>query len=181
MGNMMTNQCEDARPLIPSYLDGELSEAQAAPLRKHLLACQPCRASAQDEKSLKRWFVEPAQVPVPAGFASRVARRAFAGDLGADSGTLVPAAPPAGAIKNEPNGKLLHFVLQMTAVAAVLLVFLSVAIGNLRLPDGRDVRATNEQELSLDEALNELERLNREEPATGAPGSEAPTPEAAGR
>jgi anti-sigma factor RsiW len=42
-------ECHDARSLIQSYLDGELSQAQAAPLRTHLLDCQPCRAGAQDE------------------------------------------------------------------------------------------------------------------------------------
>jgi hypothetical protein len=29
--------------LDPGYLDGELNESAAAPLRKHLLDCQPCR------------------------------------------------------------------------------------------------------------------------------------------
>ena len=70
-------QCTDASRLISSYLDGELSEAQAAPLRKHLLACQRCRAEAQGEKNLKRWFVTADPVAVPEGFAARVARRAF--------------------------------------------------------------------------------------------------------
>ena len=44
-------------PSLPFLIRGamatrgfELSEAQAGPLRRHLLACQPCRASAQTEK-----------------------------------------------------------------------------------------------------------------------------------
>lgn len=164
MGETMTMQCDDARLLVPSYLDGELSEAQAAPLRKHLLDCQPCRASAQEAKNLKRWFVPGEEVAVPSGFASRVARRAFAGDPGwADNpDTLVPAAPPAG-----QEGRILPFVLRLTAVAAVFLALLSVGIGNLRLPDQRVIQATSEEELSLDEALGELELLNRvEEPSS---------------
>lgn len=162
----MTMQCNDARPLIPSYLDGELSEAQAAPLRKHLLDCQACRAWAQGEKNLKRWFVDDGQELVPAGFASRVARRAFAGDPG------LPVPVPAAADEVTDGGRILRFVLQVTAAAAVVLVLLSVAMGNLRLPEARDVRATNEQELSLDEALSELERLNhpaRAEDPAGRP------------
>ena len=53
----MTMTCNEALPLVWSYLDGELSEAQAAPLRKHLLECNGCRNSAQHGKTLKRWFV----------------------------------------------------------------------------------------------------------------------------
>src|SRR5687767_11962997 len=78
----MNAVCRDASALIPSYLDGELTEAQAAPLRKHLLSCQACRGSAQSEKNLKRWFVEAETPAVPKDFAARVARRAFAGDRG---------------------------------------------------------------------------------------------------
>lgn len=157
----MTFRCDDARPLIPSYLDGELSEAQAAPLRKHLLDCQPCRASAQGEKNLKRWFVPTEEVAVPAGFAARVARRAFAGDPGSAEfdDTLVPASPPEQA----ETGKLLTFVLRATAVAAVFLVLLSVGIGRLRLPDQNTISATNAEEVSLEQALDELERLNEDQ------------------
>jgi anti-sigma factor RsiW len=76
--------CQDALPLVPSYLDGELSQARAGLLRKHLLDCQACRASAQDSKSISRWFVQPARAEfaAPSGFAARVSRRAFAGDTG---------------------------------------------------------------------------------------------------
>ena len=67
--------CTDAKPLIPSYLDGELTEPQAGPLRQHLLDCADCRARTQSEKALTGWFVEGPPVEVPAGFATRVARR----------------------------------------------------------------------------------------------------------
>ena len=52
--------CNDAHTLIGPYLDGELSETQAAPLRRHLLACVGCRTGVQEHKDLQRWFVEPA-------------------------------------------------------------------------------------------------------------------------
>ena len=87
MEHAMKPTCDDARALVPSYLDGELSEAQASPLRAHLLDCPACRGVAKEGKALRRWFeFEPAPVSVPAGFAARVARRAFAGD----PGLLVP-------------------------------------------------------------------------------------------
>jgi anti-sigma factor RsiW len=122
---MMTT-CDDARALVPSYLDGELSEAQASPLRAHLLDCRACREVAKEGKALQRWFAfEPAAVPVPAGFAARVARRALAGD----PGLLVPEPPAV-----RTRGTLLPFLLLATAVAAALLLVLAVAIRNESLP-----------------------------------------------
>ncbi|TAJ16410.1 MAG: zf-HC2 domain-containing protein, partial [Planctomycetota bacterium] len=64
--------CAAALELVPGYLDEELSEEQAAPLRRHLLACHACREHAQAERALHRWFVPSAPVAVPEGFAARV-------------------------------------------------------------------------------------------------------------
>ena len=120
--------CDDARPLVPSYLDGELTEVQASPLRVHLLDCPACREVAKEGKSLQRWFeFEPAPVEVPAGFAARVARRAFAGD----PGLLVPEPPPR---TPRPRRTLLPFLLVASALAAALLFVLAVAIQRESLP-----------------------------------------------
>src|SRR5260221_648219 len=62
-------ECQNSRSMIPSYLDGELTEAQAGPLRQHLLGCQACRGSAQDLKNVKRWFLRSATAAGPKGFA----------------------------------------------------------------------------------------------------------------
>ena len=72
----MSIACQNAQSLVPSYTDGELSEEQAAPLRRHLLECLACREVAQGEQALKRWFVpaEDALAVAPQGFAARVAR-----------------------------------------------------------------------------------------------------------
>jgi anti-sigma factor RsiW len=128
--------CEDALVLVPSYLDGELSEAQASPLRAHLLDCPACREEAKQGKTLKRWF-EPrsAAVPVPAGFAARVARRAFAGD----QGLIVPEPPPS--IGARPRRSLLPFLLVATAAAAALLLCLAVAIQRENLPRSNQLDA----------------------------------------
>ena len=71
-------ECIEARPLIPSYLDGELSEAQARPLRKHLLDCPECRSGAQGEKNLKRWFVQEEPVAPNGALGLQAQRPALA-------------------------------------------------------------------------------------------------------
>jgi anti-sigma factor RsiW len=151
----MDIQCNDAAPLVSAYLDGELSEAQASPLRKHLLGCVTCRGSAQDLKNLRRWFVAPAAPAgngeVPSGFAARVARRAFAGDTG------VPA-PPAAA---EPSAReLLPFVRELTALAAAVLLMLAIGLELGERPAGQPLKA--DEVPTLEEIEDELERLNAE-------------------
>lgn len=153
------NACTDSRPLIMSYLDGELSEAQAAPLRKHLLECQPCRASAQDQKNLTRWLsiakeVE-APVHVPRDFAARVARRAFQGDRGA----LTVEAPMA-VLPHRRDERSFRFVLALTAAAAAIVLFFAVAIRQMTLPTSSRMMAADENVLPLDKTIQELDRLN---------------------
>jgi hypothetical protein len=157
----VTYQCTDALALVPSYLDGELSEAQAAPLREHLLGCQPCRGSAQDLKGLKRWFVGPAEEAslVPTGFAARVARRAFAGDTG-EADAPLPAAAVA------PS---LGFVRELTGIAAAVLVALAIGLRMQDRPAGERLQA--DQRLSFPEVQEQLERLNREDAAAAVKGA----------
>lgn len=129
----MNLTCDTARPLVPSYVDGELSELSASPLRAHLLACPACRESAKEGRNLKRWFAAPPEaVPVPTGFAARVARRALAGD----PGLLVPEPPPI-----QRSRPILPVLLVATAAAAVLLFVLALAIQRESLPSGDGLRA----------------------------------------
>ncbi len=152
-------ECNNARHLIPSYLDGELSEAQAGPLRKHLLDCQPCRGTVQGEKNLKRWFVEPEPVAIPRDFSARVARRAFAGDTGEGYVTA-----PAASLRLVPNDDAtLRFVLRVTAVAAAILIFLSLALSRVHLPGESRLMADDHPEVSLERALIELDQLEKAE------------------
>jgi hypothetical protein len=117
--------CKECFALIPGFLDGELTEAQAAPLRRHLMDCPDCRKAASGEKAFKRWFdFEEPQVEVPPGFAARVARRAFAGDTG------------EGPVVTEREAPILNFVLRVTAVAAGLLLVLSAWMRSVQVPDG---------------------------------------------
>lgn len=150
--------CREARPLVPGYLDGELSEAQAAPLRRHLLDCPGCRAVTQADKALKSWFVDEGPVEIPAGFAARVARRALAGDTGERWGAQLETAEDRG----------LHgFVLQLTALAAALVISLSIGFRTMSLPRTDDLRA---DDFSLESALETLDEMNRE------PVSQPPAP-----
>jgi anti-sigma factor RsiW len=143
--------CHNAESLVPSYADGELSEEQAAPLRRHLLECVSCREAVQSEQALKRWFADDGEVLSPPGFAARVARRAFAGD----TGILADEPTPVG----RPEGAVLSFVLQLTAVAAAVLLVLALAIRSERLPEDSDLSA----EEPYTQVLEELERLNEAE------------------
>ncbi len=116
--------CKESLRLIPGYLDGELSEAQSAPLRQHLIDCPTCRKAASGEKAFKRWFEpEAPAVEVPVGFAARVVRRAFAGETG--------EAPVA-----EQEAPILRFALRATAAAAVLLLVLSAWVRSVQLAQG---------------------------------------------
>jgi anti-sigma factor RsiW len=164
------NPCTETRPMIMSYLDGQLSEAQAAPLRKHLLECQPCRGSAQDQKNLTRWFTAAKSGPaaaVPRDFAARVARRAFQGDRGTLAAEDASWRAPAAA--RPAQERHLRFVMTLTAVAAALVMILSVAIRRSMLPDGTTMQADdrNDVVLPLDEAVKRLDQLNARDASRG--------------
>jgi anti-sigma factor RsiW len=163
-------ECNAANALIPGYVDGELSEAQAKPLRQHLLDCAACRAVTQDVKGLRGWFVAPGAVTVPPGFAERVARRAFAGDRGQqwggrerdDAGVSFAAEP-----------RLVSFVMGLTALAAGLLLAISIYIGTMQRPQTDDLMA---DDLSPQAVVERLDELNRAE-ATATPADTDARPE----
>lgn len=160
----MEPHCKDYLSLVPAYLDGELSEAQAGPLRRHLLACSSCRVAAQGERSLRAWFVPTAEVPVPEGFAARVARRAFAGDTGEPPAGGAAASTAAAA----PPHSLRSFVMGITALAAGLLLALSLAIRALDLPTAGEVSADTDVPMRLEHILTELEALDPPAPTASA-------------
>lgn len=153
--------CKEAVPMIGAYLDGELSPASAALLRPHLLECPACRNSTADGRALQRWFSplrESASAPVvPAGFAARVARRAVAGDTG-----------ERGAAAAQ-EGKLLPFVLRLTAAAAVVTLTLALGVRLRSRPDAGSLSADDHKPLSMSQIQTELDRLNGVTPAEPAP------------
>jgi len=165
---MTTMECNDHLALIPGYLDGELSEAQAAPLRRHLLDCRGCRTAAQGQRALSRWFEAELPVAVPPGFAAHVARRAFAGDTG-DGRSPGASAQPAAA-----RGEILQFVLHATAAAAVILIVVAGWLRGVDLPAGSDLRADDAPPASLEQVLGELDRLDGLDRAERVPAVPAP-------
>lgn len=166
MSGMEFMNCENARPLVPAYLDGELGEARASLLRKHLLECQPCRASAQDGKALKRWFAPLAQASrdtlpefnsgVPQGFAARIARRAFAGDTG-ERGRVQPTLVRGGASDLTP------FLLRATAIAAGVLFVLAVGMRMRTRPELNRLSADDNTPAPIERVIEELDQLNQRE------------------
>ena len=148
--------CKHARPLVPLYVDGELTSVQSAELRPHLLSCPACRGLAQAEQSLHAWFVPTDEVPVPAGFAAHVARRAVAGDTGSKR-PFAPVESP----DHEYSEPILQFVLHALAVAAIALVVASIAMRRLDQPAAEELKAHESQ--ALDASLFALDQINREE------------------
>ncbi len=149
--------CADARPLVSAYLDGELSADRASPLRQHLMECAECRTATQGHKAQRQWFQSTPDVEVPAGFASRVARRAFQGDLG--------EAPHQNSEQTQTLTPVLPFVLRMTAAAALLLLLVSGALRSVEIPTGGELRADDAATMTLEAAIQRLERLDLEEGA----------------
>ena len=148
--------CKHARPLVPLYVDGELTSVQRAELRPHLLSCPACRSLAQAEQSLHAWFVPTDEVPVPTGFAAHVARRAVAGDTGSKR-PFAPVESP----DHEHSEPILQFVLHALAVAAIALVVASIAMRRLDQPAAEELKAHESQ--ALDASLFALDQINREE------------------
>ena len=154
-------KCQDARGLTPRYLDDELAEAQAAPLRAHLLACPGCRAALQEGKALQAWFVAPPAAVVPDGFAARVARRALAGDRGALTPVPAPAAAaPAAALalSDDRDEHLRTFLVSAVAIAALVLLALSIALRRFDMPGSGILEA--EPHVPKDVAVEALREMN---------------------
>lgn len=178
--------CRDAVGLVPSYMDGELSEPRAALLRKHLMDCPACRSAVQEGKALSRWFPRPErqELAAPAGFAARVSRLAFA-DVAANRLSDSAAAEDAvgidvaGEAATAEGGRLLQFVLTLTAAAAGLMLLATVALREVDRPGSGRLDALNPPP-SVDAVLLRLEELNRREAqAQNRPAGSADRPEAA--
>ena len=168
---MKTTDCQRVQGLVPGYMDGELSEEQAAPLRRHLLSCPTCRSSAADLAGLSHWFPAPGALEIPADFAARVARAAFSGE----TGTHRPVAPVAAEPQVAPHAAdpgLRSFVLGLTSVAAALLLSLSLFMAQEKQPSGAELSAE-----PIPATLEELDRLNAAEAQPELP----PRPEQANR
>jgi anti-sigma factor RsiW len=167
---MKSSTCSSFQGLVPGYMDGELSEEQAAPLRRHLLSCPACRTDAQDLGNLAHWFPAPPAVEIPLGFAARVARAAFAGETEVRRPEPERVAPAPVAVSSDTN--LRGFVLGLTSIAATILLCLALFMAQEEQPAGPELSAA-----PIPEALQELDRLNAAEAAPALPPTEASVPE----
>ena len=166
-GGRELKSCEDVRSLLWSYVDGELSEEQAAPMRAHLLECRTCRESVQEGKVIGRWFraARPESVEIPQGFAARTARRAFAGDPGL-------SAPAPAATAARPAGSLVPFVLKLVTAAAAALFAFSLGIQRESLPEGTGMQAQERNFWENESFLEEWEAREQREAEQAAPADE---------
>ena len=117
------------------------------------------RVDAQDDTSLREWFVPSEEVPVPAGFASRVARLAFEGvETSREDDVVLTPAGPGGVTAGPEHGRILSFTMSLAAAAAAaVIIFFLILAGS----DTGD--ATADQGISADTSLEEkLELLEAE-------------------
>ncbi len=174
--------CDRSKTLLAAYMDGELAEGLAGPLRKHLLECGACRARASEAKALASWFVPTEPVAVPQGFASRVAALAMAGapaQVGAATeraGADVVLRPAArGPRPVDASGSPARFAMALAGLAAAVLVGLSLWLAAGGHQTFEEQRGLVADEQTLEAELKRLEELNRaaeQRPAeTAAPGT----------
>lgn len=158
-------QCDRAEEFIPRYVDGELNDDEASPLRQHLIDCQSCRLRAQEAEALSSWFVDPESIVGPAeapeGFAARVATLAFAGAAQVEPHggprPLSEAHAEEDAHLREKN--LQTFVLNLTGAAAILVILLAFGLQRRGQPDLGTINA--DATMSLSDSLEDLDELNQ--------------------
>lgn len=64
--------CENYAALLDPFVDGELSEAEAARVRAHLSQCEGCRAYVEAALMIRDGFPDAEEAEVPDGFADGV-------------------------------------------------------------------------------------------------------------
>lgn len=174
-------QCVQAEEFIPRYVDGELSDAEASPLRQHMIGCQTCRLLAQEAEALKRWFVDPepsvGPAEAPEGFAARVATLAFAGaaqvePLGGPRPLFEAHAEEDARVR---ENQLQTFVLNLTGAAAILVILLAFGLQRRGLPELGTINA--DATMSLSESLDDMDELNQATEAAASDESNQDQPQ----
>ncbi|HEY0255246.1 MAG TPA: zf-HC2 domain-containing protein [Kofleriaceae bacterium] len=67
--------CDDVRPQLTAYLDGELEDERGSAVRGHLRGCDECRRAADDEAVLRDELQTLPSLDVPASLWTNVQRR----------------------------------------------------------------------------------------------------------
>jgi hypothetical protein len=120
--------CERCRTGLEDFVDGELSEAQAAAIRTHLLDCAECRAAREtlerENEIFAQYYEQTALEPGPEMWAAIRSRLA-------DERPLAQTSQPARWLTWLNPGRLFAPAALRQAAFAALLVILSVAATTL--------------------------------------------------
>jgi putative zinc finger protein len=73
--------CDDIRPQLTAYLDGELADDRGSVVRGHLRGCSACRDAARDEAAVRDGLRDLAPVDPPASLWSGVQARLAAAEV----------------------------------------------------------------------------------------------------
>ncbi len=86
--------CDHIRPLLSSYLDGELDPAQQAQVIAHLTTCQECNRVLDDFRALGHKVRALPDVPAPGGMQSEFRARLERGPRLVSGPSLLPRVLP---------------------------------------------------------------------------------------
>jgi len=65
-------KCEDVRPKLTAYLDGELEGDRGSAVRGHLRGCEACRTAANDEAALRDGLRALPTLDAPSGMWAKI-------------------------------------------------------------------------------------------------------------
>ncbi len=156
-------RCEQSERWISLGADKELSVQEVGLLQEHLAQCEPCKALADEARDMRRWFVNPPQKPIPAGFSERVVAAAFDGRAPDAKGPRELLQGGSTVTAEAGSNRMQGFLLQMTALAALLLVALGFALSGQKTAKNTNLVA---DETSMENVLEKLERMNAMEPSS---------------
>ncbi len=115
-GQTMSTGCEDIRPRLGEFLDGELAEAPREQVQQHVTACDACREESARLESLTRQISGASRVTAPDGLWTAIESR-----LDGHSGQK---AKPGGRRATRPL--ILRVASRPLAAAAALLVVIGL-------------------------------------------------------
>ena len=125
-------QCEDVKPLLSGYIDGELDEKDRDAVEKHLAACDACRTEYEKLRDLvevtsEMRFKEPAK-EVWDDYWSRVYNRLErgAGWMVFVLGIIVWAAWGVYCFVKDPTIEAVEKVIVAAPVIGILILLISV-------------------------------------------------------
>lgn len=144
--------CEKLSALLDAFIDGELPEAEANQVRRHLAECENCRAYVADAFAMRDALEDLADVQVPEGFSQTVM-------------DAVRSAPPQARSKRRP----LRLVRILAPLAACLAIAAVVGLGPLSSRMTEDAaQAASQESCQTEDTVQPQERDVSTEPQTAS-------------